>query len=58
LPKAAPTFSKDEYFDISRYNFSSQMHLYAWAEQKIKDGNSYLQVQSFVAKYMDKKIFL
>lgn len=57
LPKAQITFSKDEIFEISRHNFPSQIHLYTWAEQKIKDGHSFMQVQSFVAKYIEKRPF-
>lgn len=57
LPKADEKFSKDEYFNIDRYNFQTQAHLYMWAEQKVKDGHSFGQVQSFVAKYISKKSF-
>lgn len=58
LPKREKTFSKDEIFDIDRHNFKSQGHLYSWAEQKIKDGHAYLQVQSFVVKYLQRKPFM
>jgi len=58
LPKEQEKFSKDEYFDITRYNFPSQSHLYLWAERKIQDGHSFLQVQSFVAKYLERKPFM
>lgn len=57
LPKPEATFSKDEYFDVSRHNFPTQIHLYTFAEQKIKDGHSFLQVQGFVAKYLEQKPF-
>lgn len=58
LPPANDKFSKDDYFDITRHNFQTQAHLYAYAEQKIKDGHNFLQVQSFVAKYLEQKTFL
>ncbi len=58
LPKDAEKFSKDQYFDITRYNFPSRMHLYTWAEKMIKDGHSFAQVQSFVYKYTQNKIFV
>jgi len=58
LPPSPQKFSKDEYFDIARHNFPSQAHLYAYAEQKIKDGHPYPQVQAFVAKYLEQKLFL
>lgn len=57
LPKPRSTFNKDEFFEIERYNFPSRIHLYAWAEQKIKDGHSFLQVQNFVVKYSEQKTF-
>ena len=58
LPKVTATYSKDEIFDITRHKFPSQGHLYAWAEQKIKDGHSYVQVQNFVVKYLERKPFM
>lgn len=58
LPKSEVKFSKDDYFDISKHDFTTQAHLYSYAEQKIKDGHAYGQVQSFVAKYLEQKIFL
>ena len=58
LPKDEIKFSKDQYFDINRYNFPSRSHLYAWAEQKIKDGHAFAQVQNFVYKYTQNKSFI
>lgn len=54
LPKPRAEFSKDEYFQIERHSFPSRKHLYNWAEKMIKDGHSFLQVQSFVIKYIEK----
>lgn len=54
LPKPKAEFSKDDYFRIERHSFPSKIHLYHWAEKMIKDGHSFLQVQSFVVKYIER----
>lgn len=57
LPRPRAQFNKDEYFEITRHNFSTHAHMYSWAEKMIKDGHSFLQVQNFIVKYLEKKPF-
>lgn len=57
LPNFKPTFSKDDYLDISKQNFKSMPQLYAYCEKLIKNGHPYEAVIHFQRNYELNKTF-
>lgn len=55
LPNFKPKFSKEDFFDVSKHNFKTRKHLYAYGEKLHKDGHPYEAIMHFQRKYeLDK----
>ncbi len=54
LPKAKATFSKDDYLDVTKQNFRTKAHLYAYCEKMIKNGHPFDSVSNFQRKYEER----
>jgi hypothetical protein len=57
LPKIRPTFSKDDYLDITKHNFQTKKHLYGYCNKLVNNGHPYEAVMHFQKKYEENKPF-
>lgn len=57
VPSKKVKFSKDDYLDVTKQNFVSRRHLYAYGEKMIKNGHPYDAVMNFQIKYEQNKPF-
>jgi len=54
LPKPKATFSKDEFFDVSKHTFRTSAHLQTYCAKMVRNGHPFDQVTGFYHKYIEK----
>ena len=58
LPKRKEEFSKDDLYQVHKYNFTRIKDLHDWCVKKIADGEPRDMVMGFYEKYLQHKQFL